>query len=227
MISEPVVAGPITGWMLGDPIAGIIIGLVLELIWLLDLPVGTFVPADATIGTVSATAIAALGSPSGASLAAIGFSILLTTAIVPVTMKADTLIRTWNSRLSDAALAASGETGGRGLSRAQFAGLAVFFLKSFVLCCLFIPPGMAAVGLFAYAPEVYHRAMSLFVKLLPLLGVALVVRKLSIKTIDAYVLIGFVSAAVLGQLFHAPAIALLMLSATAGWLGALYREQRS
>ena len=62
MISQPIVAAPLTGWMLGDPIAGIIIGVVLELIWVLDMPIGAFVPADATISAVSATAIAALGS---------------------------------------------------------------------------------------------------------------------------------------------------------------------
>ena len=59
------------------------------------------------------------------------------------------------------------------------------------------------------------------------LGVALVARKLSIKTFDAYVLIGFASAAVLGQLFHAPAIVLAMVSAIAGWLGAAYHERHS
>jgi mannose/fructose/N-acetylgalactosamine-specific phosphotransferase system component IIC len=69
--------------------------------------------------------------------------------------------------------------------------------------------------------------MSLFVKLLPMLGVALVVRKLSINNVDAYVLTGFVSAAVFGQGFHAPALIVLMLSAIAGWLGAVYREQRA
>lgn len=227
MISQPIVAGPVTGWMLGDPIAGIVIGSVLELVWLLDLPVGTFVPADATIGTVSATAVAVLGSQAGASLPIMGFSILLATAAVPVTMKADTLVRKWNSRLSDAALAASGISEGRALSRAQFTGLSFFFLKSFVLCCFFVPLGVAAAGFFAHMPGAVHRAMSLYVKFLPLLGVALVVRKLSIKTVDAYVLAGFVSAAVFGWIFHAPALAVVILSATAGWLGASYHERRT
>ena len=108
MISQPIVAGPLTGWMLGDPTAGIVIGATMELVWLLDMPVGTFVPADATIGTIAATATAALGSPAGTSLPVIGFSILLTTAVVPVTMQADGLIRTWNSRLADAVLAGGG-----------------------------------------------------------------------------------------------------------------------
>src|SRR5512144_793268 len=89
MVSQPIVAGPLTGWLLGDTAAGVVVGAVLELIWLLDMPVGTFVPADATLGAVSATAIAALGSPAGAPPAALGFSLLLTPGIVPVTMLAD------------------------------------------------------------------------------------------------------------------------------------------
>ncbi len=226
MISQPIVAGPLIGWMLGDMTAGLVIGGALELIWVLDLPVGTFVPANATIGTVSATAIAALGTPAGASLPVIGFSMLLTTAMVPLTMRADGLIRTWNSRLADTALTTSGSNTGRALDRAQVTGLALFFLKSFILCCIFIPPGIVAVGLFGHLPGAFHRAMSLFVKLLPMLGVALVVRKLSVKTFDQYFLIGFVIAALFGQMTHAHTLVVLLVTATAGWLGARYNERK-
>ena len=62
MISQPIVAGPLTGWILGDMAAGLVIGAILELIWVLDMPVGAFVPADSTIGAVSATALTVLGS---------------------------------------------------------------------------------------------------------------------------------------------------------------------
>ena len=62
MVSQPIVAAPFTGWLLGDPAAGLVIGAALELIWVLDVPVGTFVPADSTISAVFATAVAALGS---------------------------------------------------------------------------------------------------------------------------------------------------------------------
>ncbi len=227
MISQPIVAGPLTGWMLGDLTTGLVIGAALELIWVLDLPVGTFVPANATVGTVSATAIAALGNPAGASLPAAGFSMLLTTAMVPLTMKADGLIRTWNARLADTALTASGSNAGHALDRAQVAGLVLFFLKSFVLYCIFIPLGVATVGLFWHLPDAFHRAMSLFVKLLPMLGVALVVRKLSVRTFDRYFLAGFVIAALFGQLTHAHALVVLLGTAVAGWLGAAYNERKS
>ncbi len=227
MISQPIVAGPLTGWMLGEPTTGLVIGAALELIWVLDLPVGTFVPANATIGTVSATAIAVVGNPAGASLPIIGFSMLLTTATVPLTMKADGLIRTWNARLADTALTTSGSRAGRALGRAQVAGLVLFFLKSFVLYCIFIPLGVAAVGFFGHLPDAYHQAMSLFVKLLPTLGVALVVRKLSVRTFDRYFLTGFVIAAIFAQVYHGPALVVLLMTAAAGWMGARYHERQS
>ena len=227
MISQPIVAGPLAGWMLGDPTAGAVIGATLELIWVLDLPIGTFVPANATVGTVSATAIAALANPGGASLPVIGFSIMLTTLLVPITMKADGLVRQLNSRIADWALSAPGGRGGAELSRIQCAGLGVFFLKSFVLYILFIPLGVAAVALLAQLPGVFHRASSMFVQLLPLVGVALVMSKLSVKTFDQYFFLGFACAAIAGQLFHASALVVLLATTAAGWLGARYRERIS
>jgi mannose/fructose/N-acetylgalactosamine-specific phosphotransferase system component IIC len=100
-------------------------------------------------------------------------------------------------------------------------------MKSFVLYLVFLPLGLAAVSAFNHLPENVHRAMSLFVRLLPLVGVALVVRKLSMKTGDFFLLSGFVIAAMAGQLFHAPAVIIILLSVTGGWLGARYREQSS
>jgi mannose PTS system EIIC component len=224
MISQPIVAAPFTGWVLGDTTAGMVIGAALELIWVLDIPVGTFVPADSTIGAISATAAAALASPGGAPLPVIGFSLLLTTAMVPVTMKAESMVRSWNSALSDRVLAVPGESRGRALSRAQSVGLAFFFLKSFALYVIFIPLGVGALVIFGHAPGAIQRALSLFVKLLPVLGVALVVRKLSVKAFDRFFFIGFAAASIFGLVNRLPALAVLMLVATAGWLGARYHE---
>jgi PTS system mannose-specific IIC component len=227
MLSEPIVAAPLTGWMLGDPVAGTILGVVLELVWVLDMPIGAFVPADATISAVSATAIAALGSTGTAPLPVIGFCMIMTTAMVPVTMRADGIARNWNSRLADAVMTAPGPDIGRRLARAHLSGLPVFFMKSFVLYLLFLPLGLTAVYAFNHLPEHVHRAMSLFVKFLPLVGVALVVRKLSMKTVDLYLLSGFTVAVVAGLLFHASALIIILLCVTVGWLGARYRERRS
>jgi mannose/fructose/N-acetylgalactosamine-specific phosphotransferase system component IIC len=225
MISQPIVAGPLTGWALGDPVAGTVIGAVLELIWVLDMPVGTFVPANSTVSAVSATAIAALGSQTAAPLPVIGFCLLLTTVMAPVTMTADALVRKWNARWIAKAAAATGERAGRMLARAHLSGLTLFYLKSFVLYLLFLPAGLAALAVFGYMPDTVHRALSVFVKFLPLLGVALVARKLSMKTIDYFLLIGFFAAAV-GQLLRAPAVIIIVATVLCGWLGARYYEIR-
>ena len=228
MVSQPIVAGPLTGWVLGDASAGFVIGAVLELIWLLDVPVGSFVPANATVGTVSATGIAVLGMPGGTTLPVIGFSVLLTAAIGPLTMRADSLVRTWNSKLIEKAVASTVKGRARAISRAHLSGLLVFFLKSFFLCLVIVPAGVATVFLlFDHLPGTVHRALALFVKLLPIVGASLVARKLSIKEFDLFVLIGFVIAAVFGLLIPVPSLIILLLAVISGWIGARYSEHRS
>jgi mannose/fructose/N-acetylgalactosamine-specific phosphotransferase system component IIC len=210
--------------MLGDATAGLIIGVVLELIWLMDIPVGTFVPADSTILTIWATAVAVLVSGGKAPLPVIGFCLLLTVALVPITMRVDGFIRKWNSRLAAAAEPTPGEHPGRRLSRAHLSGLVVFFLKSFVLYLVFLPAGLIAVSLLSGLPARFQGAMSLFVKLLPLLGVASALRKLSIRTADGFLLLGFVTAAGLGLAFRANFLLVMLVVATATWVGVKYRE---
>lgn len=228
LVSQPIVAGPLTGWVLGDAGAGLMIGAVLELIWVLDLPIGTFVPADSTVAAVSATAVAVLGSGGTvAPVDLVGFSILLTTATAPVTMAADGFIRKRNARLAEWAGKAGAADMEKRLGLAQLAGLGAFFLKSFVLYLVLVPAGLGLVLAFNALPGKVHAAMALFVKLLPLLGAALVVRKLSIRALDRFVLAGFATALLTALMFRFhPAVAVL-LAAVAGWLGVLYRERRT
>ena len=227
MVSQPIVAGPLTGWILGDVTAGFVIGAALELIWVLDMPVGAFVPADSTIATISAVALSALGSQGQAPLSLIGFSILLTAGMAPLTMFADGLVRKRNARLFELATAGPGEDAVAKLSKAHLSGLVAFFLKSFLLYLLILPTGLVLLTVFGYLPDRVHGAMTLFVKFLPALGAALIARKLSIKVFDRFLLIGFLTAATAGLMFHAPAYVFVMLSIVAGWIGVKYSEKRS
>lgn len=225
MISQPIVAGPLIGWMLGDVKTGLIIGAVLELIWIMDIPVGTFVPADSTILTVWATAVAILGSNGRPPVSVIGFSILLTVLLVPITMTFDGLIRKWNSRLADFAQAAAGDNPGRKLSRAHLSGVIAFFLKSVITYLIFLPVGLALLFLFGQLPQKFQGSMSLFLSFLPLLGVASACRKLSIQAVDPFFLTGFMIAAVLSLLLHLNAVYIIVLVASAAWIGVIYREE--
>jgi mannose/fructose/N-acetylgalactosamine-specific phosphotransferase system component IIC len=226
MVSQPIVAGPLVGWMLGDTTAGAIIGCVLEVIWVLDMPVGTFVPADATVGAIAATAAAVLGSTGRAGLDVIGFCLLLTTVTVPVTMAADQYVRKRNSGLAEACSRECSDPA-RALARSQAIGLIFFFLKSFVLYLLLVPAGLAAVRLFGTLPAPLHSGMALFVKLLPLAGAALVLHKLSFAVLDRFLVLGFAVAAVLTLLLHGHPLVIILFVTAAGVAGALTRERIS
>jgi len=57
MISRPIVAAPLAGWLLGDIEVGLQIGMMIELLWLARLPVGAAVPPDDTQVAVAGTVL--------------------------------------------------------------------------------------------------------------------------------------------------------------------------
>lgn len=64
MISRPIVAAPLTAFVLGEPLIGLQIGVMVELLWLARLPVGAAVPPDDTQVAVAASALAVMLSQS-------------------------------------------------------------------------------------------------------------------------------------------------------------------
>jgi mannose/fructose/N-acetylgalactosamine-specific phosphotransferase system component IIC len=218
MVSQPVVAGPLVGWVFGDVTSGLVIGGVLELIWVLDLPIGTFVPADSTIAAVAATAIDAIGGGAGGDLSMIGFSLLLTVIMVPVTMFADQLMRKRNRQIPELAAGGKGGPTEAVVSFWHLAGILAFFLKGFVLTLGFVTAGTALALWFTVAPAVYHRAMTIFVMFLPLLGVASMARKLSMNLLDRSLIVGFLIGAVCVLLFRSPVLVAVLLATAGGWV---------
>lgn len=80
MISRPLVAGSLAGWLLGRPVEGVLIGAVLEVFSLVVLPVGAARYPESGTGAAAAAAAYALGAPAavgpGALLVAIAFGLL-------------------------------------------------------------------------------------------------------------------------------------------------------
>ena len=58
MACRPLVAASLTGWLLGIPLQGLQVGILLELLWLGRLPVGAAIPPDDTQVAIGATALA-------------------------------------------------------------------------------------------------------------------------------------------------------------------------
>ena len=76
MLSRPLVAGALTGWMLGDPALGLLIGALLELYLLVSVPSGGARFPEGTTATVVAVATASASSAPGVIPIAIAVGLL-------------------------------------------------------------------------------------------------------------------------------------------------------
>jgi len=101
MISRPIVAAPLVAWLLGEPMVGLQIGLLVELLWLARLPVGAAIPPD---DTQVAIASSVLAIDLGQALDSPGIELLLICLLVALPLGKvgqlfDHLTRQWNVRL--------------------------------------------------------------------------------------------------------------------------------
>ena len=75
-LSRPLAAGAITGWLLGEPMAGVAVGAILEIFALAALPSGGAQMPDTAAGTIAAVATAAAGSGVGALALGVAFGLV-------------------------------------------------------------------------------------------------------------------------------------------------------
>jgi PTS system mannose-specific IIC component len=184
MISRPIVAAPLTGWLLGEPLVGLQIGALLELLWLGRLPVGAAIPPDDTQVAVASTL---LTITMGESLALSGLPLLLLCTLVAMPLGkigqwAERLARTWNGRLLIAAETAL-ETGDLAAAeRSHLWGLAHFALASLASFAVIVLAG--TLMLHALAPllagPVEAAAGGLRLTFL-LVGIAIILGSLNVK----------------------------------------------
>lgn len=101
MVSRPIVAAPLTGWLLGDVVTGLQIGALLELLWLGRIPVGASIPPDDTQVAVGGVCLA-LTQPSGAGMSTAAFAVLCLLVALPfgrLGVFFDRVARRFNDRL--------------------------------------------------------------------------------------------------------------------------------
>lgn len=152
MISRPLVAAPLTGWLLGNPMTGLEVGMLLELLWLGRLPVGAAIPPDDTQVAVGAT-ILTLGVGPLVGLHGAPFVILAVLVAIPlgkVGQVFDRLARHCNARLAiagDRDLAAGRL---RAVECKHLLGLVSFALASLATVMVIVAVGSAV--LYATAP---------------------------------------------------------------------------
>ena len=152
MVSRPLVAAPLTGWLLGVPLAGFEVGMLLELLWLGRLPVGSVIPPDDTQVAIGATALA-LTMERLLGLHGMPMVILCVLTAIPLGklgQYADDRARQANDRLAREALAAAANGDDRRIERLHLCGLWHFALAGLLTCLVIVAAG--TVLLYPLAP---------------------------------------------------------------------------
>jgi mannose PTS system EIIC component len=205
MISRPVVIAPLVGLLLRHPYEGLIIGALIELIWIDRLPIGTYIPPNDSIAAVSAVAIAAIAGPKlgGATPQIIALSVLIGIPCGLIAKQVDVKIIESNNALSDQALIDAQDNNIRAVEQKTYLGLAKVFLSYFLLLLaaqsIFIP---LVIWLYPKLNPIAVNALSLMYYFLPLVGIAVAVNMLKLQRAIPVFCAIFLVAAVILEFFH-------------------------
>lgn len=182
MASRPLVGATAAGYLMGEPLLGLGSGLLLELLWLMELPVGGWVPPDESVAGVLAGVFAAAAPEAWGPEARTACAVLLA---VPAGMGSrwlDVGVRRWNGALLRG-VRRDLEAGRRpALARAQWAGALRFLAAGAAATALGTAAGTWLLTTWATAlPPETVAVLGLVQTLLPVLGVGAVLGGLGVR----------------------------------------------
>ncbi|MFA5516827.1 MAG: PTS sugar transporter subunit IIC [Desulfuromonadales bacterium] len=184
MLSRPIVAAPLTGWVLGAPATGMQVGILIELLWLGRLPIGAAIPPDDTQVAVGATALA-IGLGSFLGLAGVPFTLLAVFTALPIGKIGqvfERLVRQRNVRLTQRAELALAEGRLRGIEAEHLWGLSHFALASLATYSVIV--GAGSIILYFLAPlliEPVSEVAGWFRLLFVLIGTAVILATMNVS----------------------------------------------
>ncbi|MBI3398208.1 MAG: PTS sugar transporter subunit IIC [Deltaproteobacteria bacterium] len=147
MVSRPIVTAPIIGYILGDAAIGLLIGVMLELLFVGGLPIGGYIPPHEVMITVLITAISLMGQNvlnsigfdrfpwkfAGSDMVfVLGAALLMMLPLDVICKKVDVIVRNLNIRFFNAAMAELNKGGIQGIVGNNLKGLGVFFSLNFI-----------------------------------------------------------------------------------------------
>lgn len=185
-LSRPLVAGTLTGLLLGDVKTGIIIGAQLQLVFMGVTGVGAAVPPDQTIGTVLATAFAIISNQ--------GPEIALALAI-PVAVGAqalDILAKTVNTFLMHRADKVVEDSNYSSIKWLHYSGILVQFVRVSIIVFPAMYFGVEVTEkIVNMIPASVLRGLEVSGSLLPAVGFGMLLHMLNIKYLLPFYFIGF------------------------------------
>lgn len=187
--SRPLIAGTLTGLVLGDVVAGVTIGASLQLIFMGVSAIGAAVPPDQTIASVVATSLAIL-TGSGVDVA---FSLAVPVAVAAQAL--DIFGRTINTFLLHVAESNVEKGNYSGIIFAHHMGFVVQAVRTAVIVFPAIFFGVEAVeAFFAIIPDFVLTGLEVSGMILPAVGFGMLLTMLDIPYLLPFFFIGFLLA---------------------------------
>ncbi len=136
LISHPLVSCTITGLLLGNVFLGFFVGIVLELLWLGELPIGAAYFAESNLGATAAAAIAVISAQqTGRPTVALPLALMLSVVISLIGGKLVVLIRNHSGR-NYQKLVNNDTLTINSINKSHFQAIALSFLSGAVLIAL-------------------------------------------------------------------------------------------
>ncbi|HEX9874770.1 MAG TPA: PTS sugar transporter subunit IIC [Deferrimonas sp.] len=184
MVSRPIVAAPLTGWLLGDAAAGLQVGALVELLWLGRLPVGAAIPPDDTQVAVGATVLAIFfsGLSPFAALPAPLVSTLVAMPLGKAGQFFDRAARHWNGRLLHRAQQALAAGNLDEVERCHLRGMGHFALAAFVTYLVIVGGGSLLLPVLApFFGDSVAEASTWLKLAFPLVGTAVILGTINVS----------------------------------------------
>ena len=198
MLARPIVAAPVTGWLLGAPFVGLQVGFLVELLWLCFLPVGSAIPPDDTQVSIAATFLAGGGDFFGeaGSLSLVVMAVFFCCPLGKFGQIFDGWVRQFNGRLVGNAQGAVAEGHLKLVGASHLKGLVAFGLASWFSFLLIVLSGASLLYLFFVVLKMGQSLEPIagFLRILfPLVGAAAILANMNIRRSITLFLASFVS----------------------------------
>ena len=198
MLSRPIVAAPLTGWLIGAPFVGLEVGLLVELLWLCFLPVGSAIPPDDTQVSIAATLLAGGGDYYGeaGSLALVVTAVFCCCPLGMIGQIFDGWVRQFNGRLLSSAQRAVAEGHLKVVGTSHLKGLLAFGLASWASFLVITLTGAGLLYLFFVVLKMGEslEPVAGFLRILfPLVGAAAILANMKVRRSVTLFLASFVS----------------------------------
>jgi PTS system mannose-specific IIC component len=175
MVSRPVVAGTLTGFILGQPQTGLVSGALVELLWIDRSPFGTVIPPNDSIASIIIAASTIISGKilGHSSRELIAVAVLLFIPLGILGKQIDILVMGANEKVSRDALDDAEAGRDEEISRKQISGLIKTFLLTFFFLLGFILIATEILlRVYPVIPPKLHLSIMYVYFFLPLLGIA-------------------------------------------------------